>query len=136
MYKLTMINRKGKEKAMTREELNKIIENTENREINFFNIDLRGVDFGGQILGGLTFKKVNFKGVSFKGANLAGSMFIDCNMQYADLEGADLANTVFFETDLTDASLKRSNMLGTAFKNSCCDKIDSSEATVKNVIVI
>ncbi len=101
---------------MTREEINKILENhkhwlnkdcdgwedmranfrfTDLRGADFFGVNLRDASFDGALLNGADFRYTNLRGAIFCYANLCGALFDGANLDEVDFYGANLNYSSF-----------------------------------------
>lgn len=93
-------------------------------------LDLRGADFRGETLAGLTFPKADLSGAIFaecdlrlcdlSGSTLVGARFVSAKLRGAKLvgaclEGADLRNADLREADLSHADMEGAQITGAEF---------------------
>ena len=111
---------------MTREELDKILENHKHwlaedcegwetmranlyeadlRGADLYEADLRGADLYGANLRGANLREANLYGANLRGANLRGADLYGANLRGANLRGADLRGANLRGADLRGANL-------------------------------
>jgi uncharacterized protein YjbI with pentapeptide repeats len=90
--------------------------------LNFIDVTLAGVNFGGATLSGSTFMKMDLRGASFAGAALEGCVFLECEATKIEFTGARLNDARFVNgckldgAQMSGASLARANLRGTSLQ--------------------
>jgi hypothetical protein len=85
---------------------------------DFFNSDLRGVNFENATLARSNFMMANLKGANLTKANLNYTLFESADLSQAKFEGAHLSGTDFVDAELTESNFKGAELDNALFTNA------------------